>query len=127
MKRIFFSFAIYFFSLTLFAQTKIESDLPRIDMMEMMQADRLTFGQGENNEILWIFDNEPYTGFVYGEQRGSRIEGEFRNGLEHGSHKEWYDNNQIKNHRIYEDGVKVSTREWDKEGNLIKELNHIDE
>ena len=107
-----------------FAQDTKTEDLPRIDMMEMMQTDRLVFNQGDNNEILWFFDNELFTGIVYGEQRGERIEGEFKNGLEHGSHKEWYDNNQIKKLRIYDNGVKISTKEWDREGNLTKDVKH---
>ena len=81
---------------------KKENKLPRIDMMEMMQAERLTMEQGEDGKIIWLFDGQAYTGFVYGEQRGEKIEGEFKNGVEHGSHKEWYDNNsQLKKERIY--------------------------
>ena len=41
--------------------------------------------QGEDGKIIWLFDGQAYTGFVYGEQRGEKIEGEFKNGVEHGS------------------------------------------
>tara|TARA_B100000683_G_scaffold243322_1_gene252664 strand:+ start:8235 stop:8621 length:387 start_codon:yes stop_codon:yes gene_type:complete len=103
---------------------KKENNLPRINMMEMMQAERLTMEQGENGKIIWLFDGQAYTGFVYGEQRGEKIEGEFKNGVEHGSHKEWYDNGQLKKERIYNNGIKISTKKWDKEGNITIDIKH---
>ena len=104
--------------------TQKENNLPRINMMEMMQAERLTMEQGPSNQILWLFDGQAYTGFVYGEQRGKKIEGEFKNGLEHGSHKEWYHNGQLKKERIYNNGIKMSTKKWDKEGNITVDIKH---
>ena len=65
-------------------------------MMEMMQNERLSMTKGENDKIIWLFDGKPYTSYIYGEQRGKKIEGEFKNGLEHGSQKEWHDNGQLK-------------------------------
>ena len=56
---------------------KKENNLPRINMMEMMQAERITMEQGEDGKIIWLFDGQAYTGFVYGEHRGEKIEGEF--------------------------------------------------
>ena len=50
--------------------------------------------------------------------------GEFKNGLEHGSHKEWYDNGQLKKERIYNNGIKTSTKTWDKEGNITTDVKH---
>ena len=33
-----------------------------------------------------------------------------------GVNKEWYDNGQLKKERIYNNGIKISTKKWDKEG-----------
>ena len=99
---------------------KKENNLTRINIMEMMQAERFTMEQGEDGKIIWLFDGQIYTGFVYGEQRGEKIEGEFKKGVEHGSHKEWYDNGQLKKERIYNNGIKMSTKKWDKEGKEIE-------
>lgn len=107
-----------------------EDNLPRIDMMEMMKNERLTMELNENNKIIWLFDGKAFTGYVYGEQRGAKIEGEFRNGFEHGSHKEWYPNTeskangQLKEERIYNNGIKISTKTWNEKGNIISYIEH---
>ena len=104
--------------------TTAESNLPKIDMMEMMQNERLSMTKGENDKIIWLFDGKPYTGYIYGEQRGKKIEGEFKNGLEHGSQKEWHDNGQLKKERIYDNGTKISTKTWDKDGKVTSDIKH---
>ena len=46
----------------------------------------------------------------------------YHHGSKHGSYREWFENGQLKSEGEYELSIPIFLKEWDAEGNLIKDF-----
>lgn len=100
------------------------------------------------DELIHYWQGKPFTGIAYeygaegkllsemsfvdGKEQGVahewypsgqlKEEKEYREGSLHGQSQEWYKNGLLKSLSHYEYGILVDRKEWDKQGNLVKEV-----
>jgi len=108
---------------------------------------RIPYEELEFDDTLYYHNGQPFTGVAFEQPEGGRVIGEiqYRYGVPDGIKRLWYDNGQPKREinyklniphgverewfvdgrpkaeRQYELGVLLSEREWDPEGELVKE------
>jgi antitoxin component YwqK of YwqJK toxin-antitoxin module len=81
----------------------------------VVDGDQLRFRDG-----LYTYRGEPFTGVAVDKHDNGQkqYEGTWKDGKQHGLWTYWYENGQKKMESTYKDGNRISSREWDRDGNL---------